>query len=316
MRFTDRFFEGIIRRYASAAPGASPQETRARIGFLEAWVSIVSNLLLAGFKVAFGLYLNSISLLADAVHTASDVITSVVVLLGFRAARAPADAEHPYGHGRVESIATLIIAMLLVVVGFEFAGSSISRFVGGEAVRGNLAVAAILVLSGVFKEVLARFSEYLGHKIDSSTLIADGWHHRTDAIASVLVAIALVASRLGYPKVDAVLGLAVAMLIVYTGWELGRKSGSELIGQGAAPVVLSQITETVAAIDGVEGVHGIRLHNYGAGQSLVSLHIEVRQDLHVGESHAIAERVEATLADRMGIEATVHVEPLITDVSD
>lgn len=306
----DRLTQAIIRRLVPAREQLPEQAFRARIGYIEAWASIISNIILAAAKFAFGLVLNSISLLADAVHTASDVITSVVVLLGFKAASLPADEEHPFGHARVESIATLIIAVLLGVVGFEFASGSVKRFLSGEVVRGSLLVAVVLVAGGVFKEWLARFSEQLGRHINSSTLIADAWHHRSDAIASVMVAIAMVASRFGYHKVDAVLGLVVSALIIFTGWQLGKEAASALIGKCADEELIERIRTTVSSVNGVDGVHGIALHDYGAGRSVVSLHVEVDQTLRVDESHSIAEEVESILGDSLKLRATVHIEPV------
>ncbi|MDP2872005.1 MAG: cation diffusion facilitator family transporter [Bacillota bacterium] len=299
----------VLRAFVREPIDADNQATRATIGALEAWVSIVSNILLAAAKLGLGISLNSISLLADAVHTASDVVTSGIVLVGFRAARAPADEEHPYGHGRVETIATLVIAVVLIVVGFEFANTSTRRLFTAEVVGGSYAAAIALAASGLFKEWLARFSEDLGRRIDSSTLIADAWHHRSDAIASVLVAVAIVASRFGYPRVDAVFGILVSALIIYTGWALGKDASSVLIGRQADAALLERITGLAKSIPGVHDVHRLSMHDYGGGRTLVSLHIRVDERLRVRESHGIAEKVEALLRDGLGLQATVHIEP-------
>jgi cation diffusion facilitator family transporter len=299
----------LLRITAGEQPDLNDQAVRAKVGFLEAWVSIVSNVILAAVKVALGLLLNSISLLADAAHTASDVVTSVIVLVGFKTASLPADDEHPYGHGRVETIATMVIAILLVLVGLEFASSSVRRFFTAEVVKGTYAAALVLAMSGVFKEWLARFSETLGRKIDSSTLVADAWHHRSDAIASVLVAVAIVASIHGYQKVDAVFGLVVSGLIVYTGWALGKGASSMLIGRRADPSVVDRVNDAVSQVPGVQGVHKVNVHDYGAGQVLVSLHIQVDESLPVRKSHEIAAQVKYLLRDTFGLDTTVHVEP-------
>lgn len=301
--------ERILRLFIRGEIDVRDQASRARVGLLEAWVSILSNTFLAAVKLALGLWLNSISVLADALHTASDAISSVVVMVGFRAARAPADDKHPYGHARVENVATLVIAVLLVIAGLEFAGGSVRRLVTAQAVLGSYAAAAILVASGLFKEWLARFAVVLGRRINSSVLIADAWHHRSDAVASVLVGVAIVASRFGYPWVDAVSGLLVSGLVIYTGWELGRGAASVLIGERPNPAVVDQITGLATGVSGVQNVHGVSVHDYGGGQTLVSLHIRVDERLHVRESHWIADLVETTLESDLGVQATVHVEP-------
>ena len=300
----------IMRKYLPQTIDANDQAVRSRVGVLEAWVSIVSNIGLSLLKLALGLRLNSISLLADALHSASDVVTSIVVLFGFRAARMPADKEHPYGHGRVEPIATLIIAILLALVALEVGNSSVKRFMSAEVVTGSYAVALIIAASAVFKEWMARFSQHLGKIVGSSTLVADAWHHRSDAITSVMVAIAMVASRLGYPKVDAIFGVVMSIIILAVGWELGRSAASTLIGQGASSAVIEQINQVAASVPGVYDVHQVAVHDYGAGQGRVSLHIRVDEDLPVRESHGIAEDVESRLQAGLGFAATVHVEPL------
>jgi len=162
-------------------------QSRAQYAFLEAWVSITVNFVLAALKIVFGLLLDSISLLADAVHTASDVITSVVVLVGFRIAESPADEKHPFGHGRVEFLSSLIIALLLILVGIEFGKSSYERFLNPTPVKGNIAVVIIMVIGAVVKEWMTRFALHLGKKSNIQALVGDAWHHRTDAIASLLV---------------------------------------------------------------------------------------------------------------------------------
>ncbi|HHW18850.1 MAG TPA: cation transporter [Firmicutes bacterium] len=292
---------------SSPEPVTDP-DVRTKFAFLEAWVSIIGNFILAFIKVTFGLVLNSISLLADAAHTAADVLTSVVVLVGFRMARAPADEKHPFGHGRVEFLSTLVIAILLLVVGFQFGKSSYERLLSNTPVKGSFVVAAIMVFSGVAKEWMTRFALYLGRKTNAQALIGDAWHHRTDAIASVLVAVAIVSSRYGYHWVDAVLGIGVSALIVYTGVELALSSASTLIGEGAPEELLNAIRTEVLKCEGVKDLHKVIVHDYG-GRKSVSLHILVSEDLSLLESHNIATEVEKAVKSRVAGDVVVHMEP-------
>ncbi|HHY46734.1 MAG TPA: cation transporter [Firmicutes bacterium] len=301
-----------------AEPGHSPGEPdiaitdfggRAKVAFLEAWVSIIGNIGLSVLKFALGLALNSIALTADAVHTASDVITSVIVLVGFRAAQVPADEEHPYGHGRIEPIATLIIAILLVVVGFEFLTSSIGRVVHGALVQGSVSIAAILAATAVFKEWMARFSVALGKMIQAPALIADAWHHRTDAIATVMVAVAMVGTALGYHEIDAILGIGVSLLIMYTGYSLGRSSASTLIGERPSQSFVDEVSRLAGSVKGVKSLHKVTVHDYGVGRKVLSLHIQVDESLSVSKSHEIAHKVEQEIARNLHASVTVHVEP-------
>jgi len=282
---------------------------RRKYAYLEAYVSIFGNLLLAAIKAALGLLLNSISLLADAAHTAADVLTSIVVLLGFKLSSSPADEKHPYGHGRVELIATLVISAMLFIVGFEFAKSSYTRFISNTAVKGSLLVAFIMILGAVFKEWMARFSIDLGNRTHSSTLVADAWHHRTDSIASILVAVAIIASKFGYYKIDAVFGLLVSALIIYTGYSISKDSVSQIIGETPAEEELNNIENIALTVSGVHSIHKVNVHSYGCHKE-ISLHVQVDNDMSLVMAHDISEQVERIIEENMNCKAIVHIEPL------
>lgn len=297
--------EGSEQRFVSAG-------TRALYAYLEAWTSITLNIALAAAKVYFGFILNSISLLADGVHTASDVITSVIVLLGFKTANVPPDEEHPFGHGRTESVATLAISILLIIVGLGFGYDSVSRLLERTAVRGSYAAAALMMVSVVVKEWLARFSTYLGRTISSNALVADAWHHRSDAIASALVVVAMVGANMGYSFLDAVFGLLVSALIVWTGAALARETSSVLMGKAPSPSFVGAVETIVSEIPGVDGMHKLSVHDYGTRKAL-SLHIQVDKNLTLRESHDIAESVERAIENHMDVDVVVHVEPFEDD---
>jgi len=282
-------------------------EQRRKIAYLEAWVSIIGNIVLAIIKFIMGILVNSISLIADAVHTASDVLTSLVVIIGFKLAALPADEEHPHGHGRIEFIATLVISLLLIAVGIKFGFDSYKRLIDNTPVAGSYFVVAVMLFAGLFKEWMSRFSIDLGQRISSSTLIADAWHHRTDAIASVLVAIAILASKFGYYWVDAVLGFAVSALIVWTGIEIFRESCSKIIGEYDEEQV-KRVNHLALTVPGVIAVHDTSIHDYGANK-VVSLHIEVDQGLSVVKAHDIADVVELSINQYLyTTSTTVHVD--------
>ena len=283
---------------------------RRKYAYLEAYVSIVGNLLLAVVKVILGLLLNSISLLADAAHTASDVLTSIVVLFGFKLSSSPADEKHPYGHGRIEFIATLIISIMLFVVGAEFGKSSYTRLISNAEVKGSFIVALVMVFGAVFKEWMARFSADLGNRTNSSALVADGWHHRTDGIASILVAVAIIASYYGYYKIDAIFGLLVSTLIIHTGINISLSAISQIIGEAPAEEELNEIENIALSVSGVSSVHKVNVHNYGCHKE-ISLHVQVDNDMSLIIAHDISEQVERTIEAKMDCRAIVHIEPII-----
>jgi cation diffusion facilitator family transporter len=298
----------FVDRFVHDHENIHDPDVRLAYGMLEAWTSIVLNIVLACGMFATGLMLNSIALTANAAHTAADVITSIAVFVGFRAARIPADESHPYGHGRAEDIATLMIAMLLMLVGYEFFTKSVGRLMNPEPVAGSVyAVVGLIGAAGV-KEWLARFSVGLGRKISSSALEADAWHHRSDAISMVLVAVGMVATKMGYVTVDALLGAGVSCLIAYTGYRLASGTVSKLLGEKAPGDLVKRVEEVTRNVEGVIDTHKLEVHIYG-GNAKASIHIQVDPTLPVSESHEIAARVKYRLADETSVDATVHVEP-------
>lgn len=282
-----------------------PNQRRA-YAYLEAWLSIIGNIALAIMKFSFGFVLNSISLIADAVHTASDVLTSVVVIFGFKLSSLPADEKHPHGHGRIEFIATLVIAIMLIIVGVKFGFDSYERLQANTPVKGSYLVVGLMLLAALLKELMSQISIDLGNRISSGALIADAWHHRTDAIASVLVAIAILASGFGYYKADAILGFGVSALIIWTGIEIFRDSSSKLIGE--TDLVDIETAEQLAlSIPGVHSTHDVAIHDYGNTKQVV-IHIEVDESLTMIRAHEIAEKVEQIINQKMFASATVHVD--------
>ncbi|HHV78388.1 MAG TPA: cation transporter [Firmicutes bacterium] len=298
----------LLRRFVPNYQDTSKPEVRAAYAYLEAWVSIIGNTVLATINFSLGVLLNSIALMANATHTAADVLTSLVVLFGFREANRPADKEHPYGHGRVETIATLIIAILLIIVGVEFAKSSIDRLISRVSIQGSVTAAGVLFVVGVLKELMARFSIDLGKAISASALEADAWHHRSDGIANWMVGVSLILGRFGYGWLDAVFGLGVSALIVYTGFKLAKSSSSTLIGEKPDDELVASVKELVLSVPNVKSTHKFSLHDYG-GKRILTLHIQVPDNLHVDESHSIAGWVKGLLKEKLGIETVVHVEP-------
>lgn len=283
--------------------------SRKSVGYLEALVSIGGNAGLFIVKLLFGLSLGSVALVADAFHSLSDVLTSVVVLLGFKWGDKPADHEHPFGHGRVEQIATFVIALILFLAVYDLGRDSLERILHPVAMESNLWAVAFMGFSALFKEWMARFSIFLGKKIDSQALIADAWHHRSDAIASLLVGVGLVLVRFGVYALDGYLGLFVVVLLAWVGVELVRDSVSFLIGQAPSQEFMEKLRTVVLSVPGVLNFHDVLVHDY-QNQKVISLHIEVNEDLTAREAHEIALQVQDELKAKLGdSQVVVHVDP-------
>ena len=285
---------------------------RNQIGIFQGWISTTVNLVLFIFKLFIGLMTGAVSLIADAIHTLSDVITSLIVIWGFNQAKKPADMGHPYGHGRAEYIATLIISILLCVAGIEFIETAVHRIQNPILIISDWWMIIILGLTIIIKEITARYAEFLSSKIASGLLHADAWHHRTDAISSVLVLIALIAGNFGYPSIDGWAGLFVALILIYTGFDIARDSVDDLIGKPPDIMELDAIRKIALSVPGALGVHDISVHSYGHDR-FVNIHAEINATKSAAEAHDISEEIESRLEKAMGVEPTVHLDPVNPD---
>ncbi len=307
-----KFTHWIVSKTIKDHERTGDLKVRARYGALEGWVSIVINLFLFVIKGALGLTTKSISLIADAIHTLSDTATSIIVIIGFRMARKPSDKEHPFGHGRMEAVATLIVAVLLVVAGVEFLEASARRLINPAPVNASWLVLGIIIATIIIKELLARFAQELGVMIDSKTLEADFLHHRSDVYATALVVVALISSRFGYTRIDGVAGILVSFIIMYSGYVIAKEAVSPLLGEAPSRELLRKIEKTARSFEGVYGVHDVIVHQYGQ-ETLASLHIEVSGGEDPTKLHDLSEAVEQKVGEDIHGAVLVHVDPLNKD---
>ena len=304
-----RFVTYIVRKTIPGWENISDPDVRGRYGVMEGWVSIVVNFLLFVLKGVFGLLAGSVSLIADAFHTLSDISTSVVILVSFRISRRPSDASHPFGHGRMEAVASVVVAVLLLVAGIEILRESFAQILHPKPFDASWMVVGIIAGTVIIKELLARFSRELGRMIGSAALDADFWHHRTDAISSVLVIAAFIGQRFGLAYLDGIAGIVVAAMVGYTGWQIARKGIDDLLGQRPSKVLVRRIKETVRNIPEISDVHDLIIHQYGHS-IVLSLHIEISEEMSLKKAHSLAERVEDVVNEKFHTHATVHLDPV------
>jgi cation diffusion facilitator family transporter len=285
------------------------QDDKQKLGYWEGWVSIVLNTLLFGVKYWTGSRIASVAMVADAWHTLSDTLTSVVVIVGFWIMAKPADDRHPFGHARAENIAAIIIGVLLAVVGVLFGWESIQRLLHRQAASFSLFAILVFLASALLKEGLAQFAFWAGKKAGSQAVTADGWHHRSDAIASALiVAGALLGRKLWW--IDGALGIGVSLLIIWAAVDIVRTSSSILLGEAPSAELHRAIVESVRReYPEVDDVHHLHLHRYGQNAEL-TLHIRLPKAMSVGRSHEIGELIAKRLRDELNLEATVHIDPV------
>lgn len=301
-------FQRLALRAFPGADDPRNEAARSRVGLLEGWISLATNIALAAVKGVLAWLSGSLSLLADAFHTLADSLTSLVVIVGFRLSRKPADAHHPFGHGRIESIASLVIGVLLGVAAFELGHAAVTRLLSPTPVVAPTWLIVVITATALVKELLARFSFELGTLIGSDALEADGWHHRSDVFATLLVVAAFIAARFGIFWLDGVMGLLVALLIGYTAVQIVMRAANPLIGEGPSNDELRQIAAVAHEVRGVLDVHEIVMQRYGP-RAVLSLHIQVARERNIVEAHAISHAVEEKLAAALGAHVTVHVDP-------
>lgn len=281
---------------------------RLRLGYIGGWVSIAGNALLALMKFAVGIATGSVSMLANAVHTASDIVTSIVVIIGFKISSKGPDEKHPYGHGRVEYLAGLVVAAALIGVGLGFIWDAYRRLAGGTGMQPSLAAIFVALGSILIKELMYRFSGSLGRLIDSEALIADAWHHRSDALTSALVLIAVGGAYFRVGWLDPVSALIVAGFIIYTGGEIARQAYDKLIGTAPSADLLGKLEKEALSVGGVSDVHDLEVHDYGTYKA-VTLHIRVGDDTSLQRAHEITHLVQEKLEEKFHCRVTVHPDP-------
>jgi cation diffusion facilitator family transporter len=280
---------------------------RTSIGYLIGTISVIINILLFLIKYWIGLQLGSIAILAEAWHTLSDSLTSLVVLIGFKVASQPPDQKHPFGHGRAEVISSVIIGTTLAIVAFNFFSESVKQLLIRESVNFNQTALIIFITSLIAKEFLAQISIRTGKKINAHSLITDGWHHRSDAFASALIIIGILVSHLAW-WTDGILGLIVSMLILYVSYDIIKDTISSLIGEEPSLEFKSRLQMIVKQnVPFDVQLHHLHRHKYGNHQEL-TFHILLPEKMQLKEAHQIATHLEKIINQEMAVETTIHIE--------
>ena len=295
--------------------GANPRDGAARtaIGKLSGAVGMFCNVLLCVIKLVAGSLSGSVSITADALNNLSDATSSIVTLLGFRLAERPADEHHPYGHARYEYLSGLAVAAIVIVIGFELAKTSVMKILNPTAVAFSAVTVLVLAVSIAVKLWMAAFNRKLGNLIGSSALEAAAVDSRNDCLATGAVLIAGLVEWLTDWRVDGIMGLGVAVFILYSGWSLARQTISPLLGEAADPGLRQQIADFVSAHPKVLGYHDLMVHDYGPGQRFASLHVEMDKDEDPLLCHEIIDDLERKCLKNHGVHLVIHYDPVVTD---
>lgn len=280
-----------------------------KLSYWEGWISVVVNVGLFALKYWAGIVTDSIAITADAWHTLSDSLTSVIVIVGVKISTKPADKEHPFGHGRAEWIAAIIIGILLALIAFNFISESFRRLRNHQAADYGTIAIVVTVVSILAKEALAQYALWAGRKTGSKAVRADAWHHRSDALSSLIILIGIFASTYFW-WMDGVLGIIVALLILYAAFDILKDSVSPMLGKEPAEDLIEQIKKLCWKSAGEEvHAHHFHLHDYG-GHTELTFHIRLAQEMTLEQAHDIAAGIEGTIKDSLNIDATIHIDPI------
>ncbi len=291
-------------------PGADSQK-RAKISKRVTLLGALVNILLSVIKVVFGFIAQSHALIVDGVHSLSDLLSDAMVWFASHHAQDEPDEKHPYGHGRFETAATLGLGVLLILVAAGIVWDSAQRLFSPEQLLhpGKLAL-FVAVLSVLIKEILYHYTIRAGRRIGSKMLQANAWHHRTDAISSIVVVVGIGGTIAGLPYLDTVAAVVVGVMIAHVGWELGWPAFEELMDVGLEQEGLEEVNEIIHSVDGVDAIHMLRTRSIG-GQVALDVHILVEPWLSVTEGHMIGQTVMDRLLEQVDqvTDVTVHIDP-------
>lgn len=303
----------LLRIFVKNYTDPSRQSVRSAIGTLSGIVGIVCNLFLFVIKLIIGTIAASVSITADAMNNLSDASSSIVTLIGFRLAKKPADNDHPYGHARYEYLSGLAVAALIIVIGFEFAKTSAEKIINPASVEFSMAVCVVLIASIAIKLWLFVFNRTLGRHIDSASLTATAADSRNDCISTGAVLVAAGIEYISGWQIDGIMGLAVAVFILYSGAMLAKETISPLLGENASPELQKLIIDVIDSEPEVLGYHDLMVHDYGPGQRFASIHAEMDCKSDPLMCHELIDNLERLCLEKHNVHLIIHYDPIVTD---
>lgn len=301
----------LIDRLFPADINMEDAAVRVRCGSVSGMIGIGLNLLLCLGKLTAGLLTGAISVMADALNNLTDAASSVVTMIGFRLAGQKPDDDHPFGHGRAEYLAGLIVSMLILLVGFELGKSSVEKILHPEEVAFDLLTAVILLASIAVKLWMFLFNRALAKRLGSAALAATSTDSLTDSIATGVILLGLLIGRLTGLHIDGWLGAAVALFILRAGLCSIKDTLDPLLGQAPDPALVKSVQAAVLSHSEIVGMHDLIIHDYGPGRRMLSLHAEVPANADIMEAHDVIDSIERELREKYAVEAVIHMDPIV-----
>lgn len=289
-------------------------KVRTAYGVLSGAVGIAVNAIICCIKFVVGFVTGSIAITADAINNLSDAGSSAVTLFGFKISNKPADKEHPFGHGRVEYITSLIVSFIVLFMSFELAVSSVEKIFNPQPIKFSHISAIILAVSILGKVWLALFNHQLGKKIDSAAMKAVVKDSIGDIAATTATLVALIVSKYIDLPIDGYLGVIVSLFVFWAGFSILREATGTLLGKPPTKEFVKELETEILSYNGVMGIHDLMLHDYGPGRIFGSVHVEVSGDVDINISHDLIDNIEKDIHEKFGLLLVIHMDPLELNV--
>ena len=302
----------LIKLFIKDNQDTENPKVRTAYGVLSSCVGIFFNVLLFGSKLIIGIMLNSISVTADAFNNLSDAASSIISFIGVILAGKPADEDHPFGHGRIEYISALIVALLVIQVGISFFKDAVAKIMNPEDISFQMISVIILCASIAVKLWLGFFYKKLGKKINSSIMMASATDSLSDVFTTFATILALLIYRFTGLNLDGVVGLIVSIVVMWAGVGIAKKTLEPLIGGRIDPGLYKAVMEKVESYEGILGSHDLIIHNYGPDKSMATIHAEVSRDVDVSVSHELVDKIERDVKRELDIFLVIHMDPFET----
>ena len=303
----------LVKLFIKNSEDVNDSAVRLKYGTLGGAVGIVCNLFLCALKITVGLITASISIIADGLNNLSDMGSSIITMIGFKMAGKPADSDHPFGHGRMEYMSAFIVSMLILLVGAELLKSSVTALATGESAPAySVWAIIILAVSVLVKLWMCLFNRRLGKKIDSEALIATAQDSLNDMVATSVILLSVGISMLvTLPfNLDAVMGILVALFILYSGLASAKDTVNEILGTPPDKKLIKEIEDTILSFKEFKGIHDLIVHNYGPGRQFASVHVEVPQDSDIVRCHEQIDLCEKLVDEKLNISLVIHLDPI------
>lgn len=303
----------LVRTFIKDYRNTSDPGVREAYGTLSSVAGIIFNVFLFAAKYLAGVISGSIAITADAFNNLSDAGSSLITLFGFKLAGQKPHSDHPFGHGRWEYIAGLIVSLIIIMMGFDLLRESVGKIFHPEDTVFSLVSLGILAVSILVKLYMCHMNRTLGRRINSVAMAATATDSLSDAVATSVVLISMVVTRFTGIRVDGYAGALVALMILWAGFNAARDTISPLLGTAPDPELVNRITDIVRSYDIITGMHDLVVHDYGAGRRMISLHAEVPADGDIMATHDAIDLIERRLARELNCHAVIHMDPIATD---